>query len=120
MGTLLINIAGESAGQFSVLNVLGNADLNGTLNPVLLDGFIPTIGQTFTFLDYASLTGEFSGIENQVFNNGTEGWSVTYESTFAVLTAVAVVPGVPDQASTLLLLTLSLLGLVTYRQKCWQ
>jgi autotransporter-associated beta strand protein len=116
--TLMIQIAGMSAGQFSVLDVTGTANLDGTLHPVLLDGFIPTIGQTFTFLDYASLTGEFSGIENQVFNNGTEGWSVTYESTFAVLTAVAVVPGVPDQASTLLLLTLSLLGLVTYRQKC--
>jgi len=114
--TLMIQIAGANAGDFSVLNVLGNADLNGTLDPVLLDGFIPMIGQTFTFLDYASLTGEFSGIENQIFNNGTEAWSVTYEPTFAVLTAVAVVPGVPDQASTLLLLTLSLLGLVTYQQ----
>jgi autotransporter-associated beta strand protein len=47
--TLMIQIAGTSAGQFSVLDVLGNANLKGYLDPVLLDGFVPTIGQTFTF-----------------------------------------------------------------------
>ncbi len=111
--TLMIQIAGDSAGQFSVLNVLGHADLNGTLEPVLLNGFIPMIGDSFVFLNYASLTGAFSRIENPVFNNGTERWEVTYQSTDAILTATK---NVPDQSSTLLLLTLSLLGLVTYRQ----
>jgi len=108
--TLMIQIAGESAGQFSVLNVLGTADLNGTLEPVLLNGFIPAIGDSFVFLNYESLTGAFSSIENEVFNNGTERWEVTYQSTEAILTATK---NVPDQASTLLLLTLGLLGLVT-------
>jgi len=112
--TLMIQIAGESAGQFSVLNVLGNADLNGTLNPVLLDGFIPMIGQTFTFLDYAGLTGAFSRIENLNFDN--MHWEITYGDTMAILTAEAG-PGVPDQGSTFLLLTLSLLGLVIYQQQ---
>ena len=28
-------------GDFSVLNVLGNANLNGFLEPVLLNGFVP-------------------------------------------------------------------------------
>ncbi len=116
-GRLLIDIAGASNGQFSVLDVLGNANLNGFLQPVLLNGFTPTIGESFTFLDYASVTGAFSGIQNQVFDNGMERWVVTYQGTDAVLTATK---NVPDQGSTLLLLTLSLLGLVTYRQKCWQ
>ena len=49
----------------------------------------------------------------EVFNNGTERWEVTYQSTEAILTATK---NVPDHASTLLLLTLSLLGLVTYQQ----
>ena len=65
-------------GQCSVLDVLGSADLDGFLHPVLLNGFTPTIGESFTFLDYASLTGAFSGIQNQFFNNGTERWVVTY------------------------------------------
>jgi autotransporter-associated beta strand protein len=116
-GRLLIDIAGASNGQFGVLDVLGNANLNGFLQPVLLNGFTPTIGESFTFLDYASVMGAFSGIQNQVFDNGMERWVVTYQGTDAVLTATK---NVPDQGSTLVLLTLSLLGLVTYRQKCWQ
>ena len=47
-----------------------------------------------------------------IFNNGTERWLVTYHGTDAVLTATA---NTSDQASTLLLLSLSLLGVLTYR-----
>ena len=86
-------------------------------HPVLLNGFTPTIGESFTFLDYASLTGVFSGIQNQVFDNGMERWVVTYQATHAVLTATK---NVPELGSTLLLLMLSLVGLATYRQKCWE
>jgi energy-converting hydrogenase Eha subunit E len=113
--TLMIQIAGANAGQFSVLNVLGNANLNGYLDPVLLNGFVPTIGQSFIFLNYASLTGGFSRIQNQVFNNGTEQWSVIYQNNDAILT---VGPNtIPDHGSTLLLLTLGLLSLVAYRRQ---
>jgi autotransporter-associated beta strand protein len=113
--TLMIQIAGATAGDFSVLNVLGNANLNGDLHPVLLNGFVPTIGQTFTFLDYASLTGGFSRIRNQVFDDGMLQWSVIYENNNAILT---VGPNtIPDQGSTFLLLTLGLLGLVTFRRR---
>jgi hypothetical protein len=68
-------------------------------------------------MDYASLTGAFSRIQNQTFDNGMEHWVVTYQPTFATLTAEAGPAHVPDQASTFLLLTLSLLGLVTYRHR---
>jgi autotransporter-associated beta strand protein len=113
--TLMIQIAGANAGQFSVLDVLGNANLNGYLDPVLLNGFVPTIGQSFIFLNYASLTGGFSRIQNQVFNNGTEQWSVIYQNNDAILT---VGPNtIPDHGSTLLLLTLGLLSLVAYRRQ---
>jgi autotransporter-associated beta strand protein len=111
-GRLLIDIAGANIGQFSVLDVLGSADLDGLLHPVLLNGFTPTIGESFIFLNYASLTGAFSGINNQVFNNGTERWVVTYGPSQAVLTATK---NVLDQGSTFPLLTLGLLGLVTSR-----
>jgi autotransporter-associated beta strand protein len=110
---LMIQIAGASPGQFSVLNVMGNANLNGLLDPVLLN-FVPTIGDSFTFLNYASLTGGFSHINHQVFDNGMLQWSVIYEANHAILT---VEQHVPDQGSTFLLLTLGLLGLVTYRPR---
>jgi autotransporter-associated beta strand protein len=112
--TLMIQIAGARPDQFSVLNVLGSADLNGFLDPVLLNGFVPTLGQTFTFLDYASLTGEFARIKHRVFDNGMLQWSVIYEGNQAIL---IVEQHVPDQGSTFLLLTLGLLGIVTYHRQ---
>ena len=112
--TLMIQIAGTTAGEFSVLNVLGSANLNGFLNPVLLDGFVPTIGDSFVFLNYASFTGAFSHIKHQVFDNGMLQWSVIYENNDAILT---VGPNtIPDQGSTFLLLTLGLLGLLASRR----
>jgi energy-converting hydrogenase Eha subunit E len=112
--TLMIQIAGTDTGQFSVLNVLGNANLNGHLDPVLLNGFVPTIGDSFIFLNYGSLTGEFSRIRHQIFDNGMLQWSLTYQNTYAILT---VEQHVPDQGSTFLLLALSLLGLVASRRE---
>jgi autotransporter-associated beta strand protein len=112
--TLMIQIAGMNPGQFSVLNVLGNANLNGFLDPVLLNGFVPTMGDSFTFLNYASLSGDFSHIRHRIFDNGMLQWSIIYEANHAILT---VEQHVPDQGSTFLLLTLGLLGLVTYRRQ---
>jgi autotransporter-associated beta strand protein len=126
-GRLLIDIAGPSTGEFSVLDVLGNANVNGILHPVLLNGFIPTVGESFTFMDYTALTGAFSRIQNQVFGHGMEHWLVTYQATDTILTAESgprhpgvrdlgvTVVTIPDQGSTFLLLTSSLLGLMTYR-----
>jgi VPDSG-CTERM motif len=74
----------------------------------------PTLGQTFTFLNYDSFTGEFSHIKHQVFDNGLLQWSVIYEDNHAILT---VEQHVPDQGSTFLLLTLGLLGLTTFRRQ---
>jgi autotransporter-associated beta strand protein len=112
---LMIQIAGTNTGDFSVLNVLGNANLSGFLDPVLLNGFVPTIGDSFTFLNYASLTGGFSRIRDQVFDDGTLQWSVIYQNNNAILT---VGPNtIPDQGSTFLLLTLVLIGLVTFRRQ---
>jgi autotransporter-associated beta strand protein len=112
--TLMIQIAGTNTGDFSVLNVLGNANLSGFLDPVLLNGFVPTLGDSFTFLKYASWTGGGFQILNPVFNHGTEQWSVAYLRNRAILT---VEQHVPDQGSTFLLLTLGLLGLVTFRRQ---
>jgi autotransporter-associated beta strand protein len=112
--TLLIDIAGSNTSQFSILDVLGTANLNGRLDPVLQNGFVPTVGESFTFMDYESVLGVFSSIKNLNFNNNTEHWAITYQPTFAVLTAESGRANVPDQGSTFPLLTLSLLGLMTY------
>jgi len=114
-GKLLIDIAGPNTGQFSVLNDLGTAHLNGILDPVLLNGFTPTVGESFTFMNYESLLGAFSAIKNLNFDNEMEHWEVTYHPTFAVLTVKAGSVHVPDHASTLLLLTMGVFGLLMCR-----
>ena len=108
--TLMIQIAGAS--DFSVLDVVGNANLNGFLDPVLLNGFVPSLGDSFTFLTYASLTGELSHIRHPFLGNGLQ-WSVIYEPNHAILT---VEQHVSDDDATFLLLGLGLLGLLTYRR----
>jgi autotransporter-associated beta strand protein len=114
--TLMIQIAGASAGQVSLLDVLGTANLSGQLDPVLLNGFVPTIGETFTFLNYGAVNGTLF-IFNPNIDNLPEHWEVSYFPTNAILSVVAGNVTVPDQGSTLLLLTLGLLGLVTFRQQ---
>jgi autotransporter-associated beta strand protein len=114
--TLMIQLAGANAGEFGVLNVLGIANLGGQLDPVLLNGFVPTIGESFTFLTYGSVNGTLIML-NRNIDNLPEHWEVSYFPTFATLTVEPGNVSVPDRGSTFLLLTLSLLGLVTYRRQ---
>jgi autotransporter-associated beta strand protein len=114
--TLMIQIAGANTGQFSVLDVLGLANLSGHLDPVLLNGFVPTIGQLFTFLNYGSATGTLSILDPNI-DNEPEHWEISYFPTYATLTVVAGNVHVPDQGSTFLLLTVGFLGLVTFRRQ---
>jgi hypothetical protein len=108
-GTLLIDIAGASAGQFSVLDVLGTANLNGQLDPVLLNGFIPTVGESFAFLLYGSHTGSLF-IHDPNIDDLMEHWMLTYEPGEAILTVASGNVSVPDQGPSFLLLALSFLG----------
>lgn len=112
----MIQIAGMSPDQFSVLDVLGTANLSGHLDPVLLNGFVPTIGESFTFLDAGVVTGTLS-IFNRNIDNEHEHWVISYGPTFAMLTVAPGNVSVPDQGSTFLLLTLGLLGLVAFRRQ---
>jgi hypothetical protein len=79
--TLMIQIAGTSSGEFSVLNVLGSANLNGFLDPTLLNGFVPTLGDSFVFLNYGSFTGEFAHIRHRFSVTGCNGQSSTKQTT---------------------------------------
>jgi len=64
-GGLTINLAGEPAtGEFGILSITGNADLDGTLDVDSLNGFIPTIGDTYTFLTADNVTGTFADVDS--------------------------------------------------------
>ena len=56
-GTLAIEIGGLAVGdEHDQLNVLGNLDLDGTLEVTLIDGFSPVDGNTFDILNFSSAT----------------------------------------------------------------
>jgi len=65
-GTLVIDISGTPAGQYSVFSVSGSAQLAGAVDFVALNGFAPVIGDEFTFLYFGAASGDFA---NMVFTN---------------------------------------------------
>ena len=100
---LNIVIGGATPGtQYSQLNITGAANLNGTFNVTLANGFTPAAGAQFTILNAASVTGQFS---SQNLPNLPAGllWTVTYNPTSVVLVAaapasIAVTPANPSIA----------------------
>ncbi|MCX5633422.1 MAG: PEP-CTERM sorting domain-containing protein [Phycisphaerae bacterium] len=62
-GMLLMEIAGLGSGQFDVLNVTGIAYLDGLLEISLLNGFSPTLGDTFDILNFGSYSGQFAMVQ---------------------------------------------------------
>jgi outer membrane autotransporter protein len=63
-GTLQLNIAGRNTGQFDVLNVTGNAGLNGTLRLLNL-GYRPQNGDKLKLVNTGGVvTGRFAQFQN--------------------------------------------------------
>jgi hypothetical protein len=86
-GILDVSIGGTTAGtQFDQLNPT-TAALNGTLNISLIKGFVPTIGQTFKIMNFASATGMFAHCTCAI--NSSEHFAITYQGRDVLLTAVA-------------------------------
>ena len=64
-GDTQIDIAGTAPGQFDRLAIHGTAALDGTLKVNFIDGFIPSVGDSFSFLTFASSSGNFAHTESQ-------------------------------------------------------
>jgi hypothetical protein len=87
-GTMNVSIGGTTVGtQYSQLQITGAASLGGTLTAARVNAFTPSVGQTFTVLNAASITGTFSN--STIAINGTEHFVVSYSSTSVVLTVVS-------------------------------
>ena len=88
-GTLEIEIGGTSEGDFDQLNhVLGAgvADLGGTLDVDLIDGFSPSVGDSFEIINAASIVDTFD-VEDLPDIGGLL-WDVTYNPTSVVLSVL--------------------------------
>jgi hypothetical protein len=113
-GILEIELGGTQQGiSYDLLDVTAKASLAGELEVKLVDGFTPTVGETFDFLTYATHSGQFSEI--LPFDDGYE-YTVSYQTGLARLTVtVAAVP----EASTLVTagLMLGMGGLLLRRRQ---
>jgi hypothetical protein len=86
-GTLAIQLAGTTQGtQYDVLKVDGSASLAGTLAVSLLDGFSPSLGDSFQVLTFASHSGDFANYTGLALG-GHLALKPTYSSTDLVLKA---------------------------------
>ncbi|MBN2210661.1 MAG: PEP-CTERM sorting domain-containing protein [Sedimentisphaerales bacterium] len=85
-GVLYLEIAGDQPGQYDVLHVYGDVELEGCLGLWLADGFLPQEGMTF---DLVQFTGSISPQENWfdeaqwIF--GLEGYSVQWEYSLSLV-----------------------------------
>jgi hypothetical protein len=59
-GALNVELDGITAGQFSVLNVTGTANLGGTLNVTVGGGFTPPADSTYVVATYPLKSGDFA------------------------------------------------------------
>ena len=71
-GTLRIEVAGASAGQFDVLVVNGRANIAGRLQLVRVGNFTLQVGDQITFLTASNgVSGTFSNVENDFLATGS-------------------------------------------------
>ena len=71
-GTLRIEVAGSSPGQFDVLAVSGQASLAGTVQLVRVGGFNLSVGDQITFLTANNgVSGTFGNVENDFLTTGS-------------------------------------------------
>ena len=89
--TFDVELGGTTVGSgFDQLAVTGSVGVAGTLNIVLIDGFTPAEGNTFTILSAGSRAGTFDTVTAPALGGGLE-LQVQYGAT-AVTLIVAPVP----------------------------
>ncbi|MBI2570077.1 MAG: hypothetical protein HYV63_23995 [Candidatus Schekmanbacteria bacterium] len=60
-GQIIVDVGGTTAGTtYDQITVTGAAALSGTLQSSLINAFVPTLGQTFRAMTFASVAGEFT------------------------------------------------------------
>lgn len=100
----------EGPTNFGTLTVAGPATLDGTLHVLLDNGYVPSPGDSFTFLTATpgSLAGTFAGSPDPTYPGGV--WQLQYNNAAGTVTLVAAVPE-PASAGALGAMGLAVAGL---------
>jgi hypothetical protein len=83
-----IYVGGTTAGTYGDLAVTNGVSLGGMLNIKLVNGFVPTVGDSFTILTGSAITGTFATV-NGTSINSSEHFEVNYTSTAVTLTVAS-------------------------------
>jgi len=84
---LRIRIRGTAFDDYDHMYVQFNANLGGELDVRLTEGFVPSVGNSFTGVGYSSHSGAFNPVYLPALPAGLE-WALTYGATGVVLTVV--------------------------------
>jgi hypothetical protein len=85
-GALTVALSGIGTGQFGQLAVSGSVTLNGTLNVILTNNFVPAISNQFQIVSCTSRSGTFASV------NVPAGISVTYSNSGVYLVVTRPLP----------------------------
>ncbi|MCC6348464.1 MAG: T9SS type A sorting domain-containing protein, partial [Candidatus Eisenbacteria bacterium] len=83
-----VEVGGDAAGTgYDQVAITGAAQLDGTLNVSLVNGFLPTPGRRYVIATFASRTGTFATVNGLAYGPG-QMWTVAYSDTDVVLLAM--------------------------------
>lgn len=102
--TLAVDLGGTTPGSgHDQLAVAGTAALGGTLAVALVDGYVPTVGDTYTVLAAGGVTGSFASID---LPEGIEA-EVTVSASAVTLTVTGVTVDAESAPAPVLALTIA-------------
>jgi hypothetical protein len=88
-GVLSLKIGGYNPGtDFDQLSISGTATLDGTINISLLNGFVPTDGDSFQILTFTAVNGDFATYNGLDLGGGLS-FTPVYDSNSLTLVAMS-------------------------------
>jgi hypothetical protein len=89
-GVLNIEVGGLAAGsQFDRLIVTGTATLNGAIQVGLINGFVPSAGNSFQAMTFASRSGNFTRLNGSTINANLALTGTTTNTNYTLTAATA-------------------------------
>jgi hypothetical protein len=83
--TLIMEIGGTGRGsEYDAILASGNLGLGGTLSVMLINGFMPSLGDSFDLFDWSTVTGTFATLNLPALAAGL-GWNTTQLMTSGTL-----------------------------------